>query len=239
VEAVKRIIRHYRRPYRFATLGIAFLLAGAFWWELREAARRRNVSIGAPRWLVVKRDIAPGRLIDLGDLGFELASDAHRNDTSLLTDQDLSRLKNMRSRGPLKKGQTLKRADLVSSAGLSPDVPRGRRAYLFQFEDPVPARSGEWVDIYFNPADSGQNSWVLLEAIKVLKANAEGEVVLALTVDEIQEMEKGKQKGKLTLALRNPDEPNPLVEGLTKTSRFKKRPVIGRPRRIDIQSESE
>jgi Flp pilus assembly protein CpaB len=234
INIIRRYVSLYGKRNTLITFGIASLLGGALWWEAREFLRRKELRLKDPRFLILLHDVPTNRAIDFADLNFVTEDNLHaKPDADSLTDQDLAFLNGVRTRNALARGTVLKRSFFLSVRGLSPQIPRGKRAYVAHFSDPVFGRPGDRVDVYRTSEDVSDPPRVLIEDVRLLGADGD-EAVLALSREEIELMEKAHQSSKLTLVLRNPEEPAPRGEKLYPFSRTSRKKA-----HIEIHSENE
>jgi hypothetical protein len=162
-----------------------------------------------PRYLVARRALVTGNAVSFLDFG--LSPDVGA-DADALTDQDVEILKGAKMASPLAVGEVLTRRHLAIPEGrprLGARIPKGMRAYVVHPFEPPALRTGDKVDIVLSPGSALDTPLILVEGATILDAGFRGEqfeAVLAVTAEEIQVVEKGKQRGKLKLALRHPDD---------------------------------
>jgi len=232
--AIKTVMRQLMRRPRTFLAGIALLTSICLCLEYWAMTRREN-SHGT-FCLVMRRDLPEGTLLSLLDVAVAQQRSVGAPGGAL-TDQDLEFIRG----ATLKKG--LSRNDVLTWASIDPPlalglgrkVPQGKRAYYLPVEGGLRVRRGDAVDIIFTPRDENDSPLVLVEealVLEVTRNNKQPETVLALSQQDIETVEKGRQTGKLNLALRNPLEKAPASR-----KPRKKPPPRARRRGIEVWAE--
>lgn len=160
------------------------------------------------RYLVARYALPNGHLLQLADLKLAVnLPDTHH----ALSDQELHLIKGARLRGGLAKNEPLRQHHLVLSpqiTGLARSVPRGYRAYQMMLSHRIFVNVGDRVDVLSLPPDPFPAA-VIAESVEVLQVRTGREMsvlIVAVHRDEIGKLEKAQQRGKLTIALRNPND---------------------------------
>ena len=134
----------------------------------------------------------------------------------------------------LKAGEWVFSSDLEKMKGntLSQQVPAGFRAYSLEVDSRLPIAAGDKIDLIYRSDISTELPVTLLEAVQILMADLEQErLVVAIRPSDLPLLEKARQTGKLSIALRND------MEGPTRG----KRASLSRKRakRIEVWTEGE
>lgn len=138
--------------------------------------------------------------------------DPVRCSTDYLTESDFDRFP-WRTVRPIESGATIRR-DWVELADRL-ELPRGRRAVTLSVPEPTLVQAGDFVDVYTPETDGGPVASRVLVLGRSREAFDSGHVSLILALDpkDIRAVEKARQRGKLTIALRHPqDTGGPLVQ---------------------------
>lgn len=205
MEALKRIIQHFKRLPRAEW--VIFLFALGLWvlYDLYENWRQPEPLLALPRYLVTTRAVPQGLPVSLSDLTFRHARDRKQGiPPQTYTDQDLSTLKGAHFIRALPAGAPITPDTVLLSAektGLGNRLPRGKRAYALTPLNPLPVRPGDHVDLYSSAA--GARSAVV-DNVAVLHAayrHDRFEIILAVTPLQIEVLERAQQQGKLTVAV--------------------------------------
>lgn len=239
--------RGMQKKHRKEIVGslIAIVVGIATYYEVRSWRGREN-AIDAPRYLTAKRGLSTQSPIGVTDFSAGFFDPAVAPPEAY-TDQDWHFIEGRKLRRPLGKGDFLLETDLEPRReSLVHKIPKGFRAYSVSFEGASRVQSGDLVDVLTTSGEAAAGSRSqsdfqaigepVISGVKVLVAPRAPsfETVLLLTPRQIQLLEMQRQSGKLTLALRNPEE---LPEA-TKPSRRNQRPKNREPnRRITIVSE--
>ncbi|MCB0406105.1 MAG: hypothetical protein KDD51_15095 [Bdellovibrionales bacterium] len=178
------------------------------------------------RYLVARYDLAEGHLLQLSD--FKLATGI-RDEHGAISDQELHLIKGARLRAQLSANRVLRQAHLLLSAsvtGLARSVPRGYRAYQIMLSERIFVGAGDFVDVVSAPADFLPPE-IVAESLEVLQVRTGREMsvlVVAVHRNEIGKLEMAQQRGKLSIALRNPQDHIRVAEQRHK--KRKPRPTI-------------
>lgn len=210
-------------------VGVALVAGIAAYFELR-SWRTREPAIESPRFLRAEMVLPAGHPVGLKDFSAPPADESVRP-RGAYTDQDWPLVEGRRLVKELGAGDYLLEEHLAprkSSWGRR--IPRGLRAYSVRAVGADRVQAGDWVDLMTESGDTAA------QGVRVFsRARGESEeAVLLLTPRQIQLLEKKRQNGKLTLALRNPDDfPEPLSG--------ERAPRRGRKRnqKIEVWSEAE
>jgi Flp pilus assembly protein CpaB len=166
--------------------------------------------IDSPRYLISRRSISQGTTFNSADFGAQARQGGEEVNAGV-TDQDLYLVQGSEFIQPVAAGVPLTWESLKLKGGrprLGKKIPRGMRAYVLNPEF-IAVRSGDLVDVVLTPDTVVESPFILVDAASVLEAGFRRErfeVVLALSPGDIEMVEKGKQRGKLKIALRNPDD---------------------------------
>lgn len=189
---------------------------------------------GGPRVavLVALRTMERGSLIRDEDIGERYIPLAYVESRAIRA-QDRQRITNLRLSSPLEAQQTMMWTDIVSGSGdrqdFSMNVQPGMRAVTFKTEGRAASlvRPGDRVDVLgtFPQPNSNEHksTVVLLQNVLVLGRNdgsgdnrpaaGSSELALSLTLQQAQILTAAADKGRLSVALRSPDDVV-LQEGL-------------------------
>lgn len=188
---------------------------------------------GGPRVavLVAVRTMEPGSVLRDEDIGERQIPMAYVESRAIRA-QDRQRIANLRIASPLEAQQTMMWTDIVTGNGdrrdLSQSVQPGMRAVTFRAEGKAAGlvRPGDRVDVIgtFPQPNSNEHrsTVVLLQNVLVLGRNAGdddgraqggSELALSLSLQQAQILTSAADKGKLSVALRSPDDVV-LQEGL-------------------------
>ena len=240
IEKVHAILKAMKRtPLRFNLSTLVPLIVGVIICIEVRAYFSAKSSIEEPRYLVARRNVPAEQPIT--SIHFTLVTQSASSDPipkDALTDQDLYLVKGGFTNTALRTGQplTLSMVNLPSSPeALGKLVPRGMRAYTLRETDTFDVRPGDRVDIHLNPSDERAYPVTLAEGIAVLRTTP-SELIVAVTSSQIQLLEKGRRKGRLTIVLRNPQETVPTDSSNHRNGLF------GTPklhRSIEILSEGQ
>ncbi|MCB0418478.1 MAG: hypothetical protein KDD39_12575 [Bdellovibrionales bacterium] len=164
---------------------------------------------GVPvRYLVTRFALPEGHTLQLAD--FKLVTEIH-DPHGAFSDQELHLIKGARLRAPLQANQVLRRFHLLLSAnvtGLARSVPRGFRAYQMVLSERVFVSVGDLVDVIAAPT-APLPPEVVAESLEVLQVRTGREMsvlIVAVHRNEIGKLEMAQQRGKLSIALRNPQD---------------------------------
>jgi pilus assembly protein CpaB len=202
-----------------------------FWFYLK---RFEAEASGGPRVavLVSVRTMEPGAVIHDEDIGERYIPLAYVESRAIRA-QDRQRITNLRISSPLEAQQTMMWTDIVTGStdrtDLSLSVQPGMRAVTFKAEGKAAGlvRPGDRVDVLgtFAQPNSVDNrtTVVLLQNVLVLGRNdgvtdsrptqGGSELALSLSLQHAQILTSAADKGKLSVALRSPDDVV-LQEGL-------------------------
>lgn len=181
--------------------------------------------------LVAIRTLEPGSILRDEDIG-ERAIPLAYVESRAIRAQDRQRISNVRLATAIEAQQALMWTDIVTGNGdrrdLSQVVQPGMRAVTFRAEGKAAGlvRPGDRVDVIgtFPQPNSNEHraTVVLLQNVLVLGRNGDGddgraqagsELALSLTLQQAQIMTSAADKGKISVALRSPDDVV-LQEGL-------------------------
>jgi Flp pilus assembly protein CpaB len=182
-----------------------------FVWENKRMLRS-PAKIKDPRILVAARDLSEGELLKSTDFQLSSLEDLHlASGEKALSDQEFFMIQGRRLKKSLSRGNPLlfeavfkSDADLVYR-----NIPRGRRAYFVETDHLELVQSGDKVDLVLKTSSSIKNTLILVEDVLILSVDKTSEipgVILALTPEEIEWVEKNLGSGKVVLAVRNPNE---------------------------------
>lgn len=216
---------------RAAILSILVASVGALlvWMYLR---RFETEASGGPKIpvLMALRTIEPGEVLKEEDIGQQWIPLAYVESRAIRA-SDRPRVVNLRAAVPLQAQQSLMWTDIVvqnSDKSLSTVIQSGMRAVTIRAEGRAQAlvRPGDRVDVLGTLLQAGSTDnragVVLLQNVLVLgrsvepamHANDTSDIVLSLTLQQAQIVAVAAEKGKLSVALRAPDDVR-IVEGLT------------------------
>jgi hypothetical protein len=224
MEAVKRLWPG-RSGKAWWTRGLVVLgVSVGIFFEVNSFFSKPEISLSEPRYLAARRDLPEGFPVNFLDF---TAVPRSRLKVSLpkgaLTDQDLHLLKGAVFRTSVSEGALLTLDQLQLSPrwiGLGGVVPQGLRAYPLRPLNSLPVGQGDKIDILLvSGPDPGSS---LVEGALVLQAgfrDPDFEVIVALSTDDIALLEKAQQRGKLSIALRNPQEAPASRRNLKQRSR--------------------
>lgn len=227
---------------RSLTLVIGGLVGLVVCLEARSFFSARAQGIRDPRYLVARRELSAGQAVHFLDFTFSHQQNVAKG---ALSDQDLPLLRGATLNRTVKEGEILCIDALqrpFDSTALGASIPRGLRAYPIRPSNSLSVRRGDRVDVLLEPESPSEMPFALLEGPLVLQVDVDAdsrgseEVVLALSSDDIQLLEKAHQRGKLTIALRNPSDEAPAAGRQTRHHLW--RSAKRRPQ-IEILSEGE
>ncbi len=169
-------------------------------------------SLFSPRFLVVRRFLQKGHNLSLIDLGVQRVPNSKSVPLGALTDQDLHWAKGATLRRGLEKGSLITIDDIHLPArltGLGKAIPRGMRAYSIVENPALSLVEGDRVDILSIPKNPQQQPRLVVEGARVVQPRTDQRSTLvAVAVQDVANLEKANQTGKLRIVLRNPlDEP--------------------------------
>ncbi len=223
-------------PKRFA-VALSVLIAIVAAWESRNIFSVSSTSVKDLRVLVAMRDLDEGDLVTLSDLSTVPISRISLPDgMRAFTDQELFLVQGQRLIKSVKQGSPII-SDLIesNSHGLKiPEIPSGRRAYFIETHSFEMVFPGSKVDLILKPLMDSKDSLILTENALVLSVERRQDlpgVVVALTPDEIEWVERNSRVGKIVLAVRNPKEKS--------TRRALKKAKRGRLKRVKVEVITE
>lgn len=228
-----------RRQSSYLSAGIALLVGGVLCLEGRSLLRSREPAVEDPRYLVAKRELSAGHPISFLDFTIEHREALGEVPEGAYTDQDWTLLQGQHLRLALSRGDVLQQTSLAAPLAkrLAGQIPRGYRAYSLEVANPMALAPGDYVDILFSPQDRRELPITLVEGALVLQAErekgSEG-ITVAVAPSQLQLLEKARQSGKLTLALRNPSEVVPPTKRVRQSRRS-----VRKKSRIEVWSEGE
>jgi Flp pilus assembly protein CpaB len=211
METLKIYWQKFGKKQGWVTGVVAVGAALAICLEVNSYLSGREIALIESRYLVARRDLPEGFPVNFLDF---IAVARSRLKVALpkgaLTDQDLHLLKGAIFRSAVSEAEVLCLDQLQLSSrwvGLGSAVPKGFRAYPLHPLNPLPVGQGDKIDIL--PVSGPDSGTPLVEGVLVLQAgfrDPDFEVIVALSSPDIELLEKGQQKGKLSIALRNPHE---------------------------------
>jgi len=242
MEAFLENVRALGSRQRGLTLVIGGVVGLVVCLEARSIFTSQLQGIRDPRYLVARRELSAGQAVHSLDFTFSPQQNVPKG---ALSDQDLPLLRGSTLNRALKEGEILCIDALrlpFDNALLGTSIPRGLRAYPIHPSNSLSVRQGDRVDVQLQPESRSEMPFALLEGPLVLQVdpdadgNGSEEVVLALSSDDIQLLEKARQRGKLTIALRNPRDDAPAPGRHTRHHLWHS--ALPRPQ-IEILSEGE
>lgn len=218
------------------SLIVCLLCSGWVCVELVEWMQDGSLEISAPRGLVAVRALHVGEMFSLRD--FTVSSKVQKQE-GILTDQEIHRLSGAKIAREVSKGAFLREQDLLFSTGpgFAGRVPRGMRAFPISIANTVPLRAGDFVDVFWSQEGQEGLPLNMLQKVRVLGVRVKQEqqdVILSVTPGDLPLMEKVSEYGKISVALRNPDEV--LVRGQTSNTNLE-RYFQRKKNRVEILSE--
>jgi pilus assembly protein CpaB len=217
---------------RAAIISVLVASVGALlvWMYLR---RFEAEASGGPKVAVLMalKTVEPGNILKDDDIGERWIPLAYVESRAIRA-SDRARVVNLRAAAPLQAQQSLMWTDIVvqnSDKSLSTLIQPGMRAVTIRAEGRAQAlvRPGDRVDVIGTLLQSGSTDnragVVLLQNVLVLGRSVEAstshmadtsDIVLSLTLQQAQIVSVAAEKGKLSVALRAPDDVR-LVEGLS------------------------
>jgi len=242
LEALKLFPLRGKKYYWVCVVTTAVVVGLIVCFEARVLLRSSKASIKDPRFLMVRRALDQGHAIHFMDLTLVRRSRLTGEiPAGALTDQDLPILKGAILKEPRSQGEILTLGGVQLSpaiAGLGSSVPKGKRAYLLDVPNSVQVRIGDKVDVFLSPDNPWELPMALVEETLVLQVAYRedvGQVIVALSSAEIRILEKARQKGKLTLVLRNPEDKAPSRN--KSSGKFLKQAI--KTPRIEVLSEED
>jgi Flp pilus assembly protein CpaB len=219
------------------------LIAAFVVWGERKLIFSQERGLSSPRYLTTRHNVPAGQPIT--SIDFTLSA-VPLPPSGALTDQSLGWLSGRVTRRAMLAGEVLTQEATElrqPRETLGRRIPKGLRAYAFPLEDALEVFSGDKVDVVLSPESPHERPSLEVEAALVLQVSPMGgygkgerrELILAVSEGEIQQLEKARRKGKLTLALRNPGEPSPSKRGRKKFSGFSRPPQFS----VEILAEGE
>lgn len=97
----------------------------------------------------------------------------------------------------------------IQNSGLSALIPKGLRAHTLLLQKIPPLRRGDYVDVFLPPYKGTGETSLIVERVKILevrRVDSFFEVTLVLSPQEIEFLERARQKGPPFLVIRNPHE---------------------------------
>lgn len=216
---------------RAAIISVLVATVGAFlvWMYLQ---RFEAEASGGPKVPVLMslKTVEPGTVLKDEDIGERWIPLAYVESRAIRA-SDRSRIVNLRAAAPLQAQQSLMWTDIVvqnNDKALSTVIQPGMRAVTIRAEGRAKelVRPGDRVDVVGTLLQAGSSDnragVILLQNVLVLGRSIEptnhavdtSDVVLSLTLQQAQIVAVAAEKGKLSVALRAPDDVR-LVEGLT------------------------
>lgn len=214
-------------------------------WIAGKLTSRKDFAITEPRYLITRRALPQGNPAHFLDLTAVPRSQVEGDlPAGALTDQDLHLVKGATFRQAMAARSFITVAMLHLSANVShlgSTIPKGLRAYSLRPANELKVAPGDRVDIFVNPADARELPIILADGAPVLQAGTRDgifEVVAAVSAEQVEWLEKGKQRGKLNIALLNPQDRS--TKNSTDAARLwlqksNRRKVA--PRRIEVWAE--
>jgi len=223
-----------KRPLlaRLSVLALLFLLFSV---ETRSFLTRPTGP--EARLIAAKRDLEPGAVLGIADLTVSYVPEAHSRPLGSFSDQEVQNLVGAIVTESLRTGDVITTANIhLRMSSFAEKVPKGMRAFSIETEEVLPFAVGDRVDIQVidpnNPVESNE----VIESRKILgihQSDNHQQVVVAVNTTEAMRLNAQKQKSKLHLILRNPQDDS-------KTSlRQRSRSVRRKLKRIEIIEEGE
>lgn len=209
---ITEIIRRSSRSQLWVTAAIGLVTSVGICFELSKIYSKPDLfDINTPRYLVSRRDIDSGTIFSPADFGARAEPSENKPVADGITDQDLYLLQGAELTKEIVQGTRLTWPCVKlkgNASRLGPKIPHGMRAYPLNPEF-LPVRPGDRVDIVLTPNAVTESPFIIVDAALVLASGYRREIfeiLIALSPAEIEWVEKGKQKGTLKIALRNPDD---------------------------------
>jgi len=237
MEAIKKIESSLQaNPKKFG-LWLSVVIAALVAWESRKLFDFRPVSMSEPRVLVANRDLSEDETVSLTDLNIVPNSKLPATPKAkVFSDQELFLLNGKKLKTAVKKGEpiTVDLIELGQKQNHLISIPNGRRAYFVETIASAMVSPGVNVDLVLKPFLDNKSSLILVENVLVLSVEKQSEasgVIIALTPDEIEWVERNLRIGRIVLAVRNPNEPT--------TRRALKKPKQGKQKRVKVEIITE
>lgn len=200
------------KPKHFALL-VSAIVAMVIAWETNIFLSSKKPGIDGRRILIATRDLSEGELITFADFKTIAEEDLSlkMRKARVVTDQQLALVEGQRLIKDITSGTPLLlEAVYPPDATLfSKDIPKGLRAYFVETVTLEMVRPGVKVDLVLKPIRENKDSLILVENALVLSLDKREEssgVVVALSPEEIEWIERNSRLGKIVLAIRNPGE---------------------------------
>jgi len=207
------LVRQARKQPLVLILLMGGLVSAIICFELQHALGQ-GAALSDPRYLVSRRALEMGEAVSFLDFGQVSARDQKSPPPAgALTDQDWDRLKGATLSRGIREGEYLSSVSVrfpVRGGLRSSTIPAGLLAFAIAPSNTLGVRPGDRLDILLNPESAHEAPAILIEDTLVLGIEAVTEeqgknaVIIAVSQDEIELLEKAQQKGKLKIALRNP-----------------------------------
>ena len=191
------------------SLWICLIIGGITCFELASLFPQ-SFDISDPRVLVSVRSLQEGEMLSVIDFGFKQVRAVDLKNA--LTDQDLYLLEGARLKKSIENKEVLMKDNLIlpkRSSSLSLKIPKGMRSYTIQPDNTVPLRGGDKIDVLWQQGGTKDTPLSLIEGATVLNYKEQGEhqkIIIAVKSVDLPVLEKAREYGKLTIALRNPEE---------------------------------
>jgi|LakMenEpi03Aug12_release.lakeMendotaPanAssembly.Ray.scaffolds.fasta_scaffold291127_2 Flp pilus assembly protein CpaB len=223
-----------KRPLlaRLSALALLFLLFSV---ETRSFLTRPTGP--EARLIAAKRALEPGAVLSIADLTVSYVPEAQSRPLGSFSDQEVQNLVGAIVTESVRTGELITRANIhLKLSSFAEKVPKGMRAFSIETEEVLPFAVGDRVDIQVvdpsNPADSNE----VIESRKILgiqQNDNHQQVVVAVNTTEAMMLNAQKQKRKLHLILRNPQDDSES-QRLKSSSSVRKK-----PKKIEIIEEGE
>lgn len=190
------------------TLAVSTIVAMGLACEWVSKYKGGPQSLNDPRLLIAIRELEKGTVLTQLDL--TTVTGKKDEAPQVFNDQQLPIVLGSKLKYRLRKGEPVTH-DALELAGrrknISERIPEGLRAYSFKPENELPLQLGDRIDLLHIPTKGVAHSIISGVEVLDLKKNEAGQVlIIAVTEDDLPELEKARQTGKLVIALRGSQE---------------------------------
>ena len=192
-------------------------------------------SSGQVRKLAAKRDLKPGIILSLHDLTVGLDSETRSAGGLTFSDQEIEHVLGAQVTAEIPEGALILKTQIrqKDSLNLSRRVPKGYRAFLIRTQSRLPFEIGDRVDLVRKKTERGVEKRIFFEDKKILAFNKRDtyqEILVALTLEDIHQMENCLEDEWVEVILRNPQDE-------TKSARKKGSANVRKARPIQLLEE--
>ncbi|NBX76642.1 MAG: hypothetical protein EBQ92_08810 [Proteobacteria bacterium] len=195
----------------------------------------KDSSSGQVRKLAARRDLKPGIILSLHDLTVGIDAETRGDGGLTFSDQEIDDVLGAQVTAEIPAGALILRTQIrqKDSVKFSRRVPKGYRAFLIRTQSRLPLEIGDRVDLVRKRTERGEEKRIFFEDKKILAFNKRDtyqEILVALTLEDITQMENCLEDEWVEVILRNPQDES-------KAERKKESAKVRKARSIELLEE--